>query len=225
MAWRSDEATMETVFELMRLKFSHPGYRHETLPERETGVILKLRWKVMSPEGRVVVLQRPFRQTVALTGAQIRQAVAEQTAKKVPGAAPFDSVSVVEADGKRRPVDEGETRLAVEFPGPKFEALRLVKLECMNAAMAEFEKTKPERAERHRKKLEEDKVRVEQRKAAAREAKNAEAAAQGPAAGRGRGRGAAPKAAAKGPAKAGAKAGAAKGAKKAPAKGRGRGAH
>lgn len=32
-AWRDDSVIMETVFALMKLKYEHPEYRHETLPD------------------------------------------------------------------------------------------------------------------------------------------------------------------------------------------------
>jgi hypothetical protein len=64
------------------------------------------------------------------------------------------------------------------FPGPKFETKRVVRLECENTAWVKWCKEKPARAESHMKKLEEDKQRVEARKAAKREAK-AEAAQAG----------------------------------------------
>jgi hypothetical protein len=214
---------MEHVHELMGLKFAHPKFRHETLLEKETNVVLKLRWKVVGADGKLVVLQFPFRQTPSVSAAQVREAVVAHTAKKCPHAAPFEHILVVEAPDRK--VDlAGNLRLQVVFPGPKFETQRLVKLECVNAAWVEYVKNKPAREEKQKAKLEADKARVEARKVAKRAAKEAAQAAAGPAAvGRGRGRGAVKaKAAAKGPA--GAAKGAAKGAKKAvPAKGRGRG--
>jgi hypothetical protein len=92
--WRSDETTMEKVFLLMKLKFSHPQFRHETLPEKEVGVVIKLRWKVVV-DGKVVVLQRPFRQTPSLSDVQIREAVAAYTLKKCPGLEPFERILMV----------------------------------------------------------------------------------------------------------------------------------
>lgn len=214
-AWREDGATMEAAFELMRLKFAHPTFRHETLPEGVTDVTIKLRWKVVGKDGKPVVLQRPFRQVTSVAKANVLLAVAAYTAKRVPGVAPFHQVLVVNKDGRRCELPE-ELRLNMVFPGPKFEPVRMVKLECVNEAYEAYVRAKPERAEAQAKRLAEDKARVEARKLAKHQARAAAVAAQAPAgpvhAGRGRGRG-------RGAKKAGKKAGA----KGVAVKGRGRG--
>ncbi len=116
--WRSDAKAMEQVFQLMRLKFAHPKFRHESLPEGETQTVIKLRWKVVGADGKVVVLQRPFRQTPGLSAQQAREAVAAYSVKKCLGVAPFEQIQIVEKDGRKGDLTD-ELRLKVVFPGPK----------------------------------------------------------------------------------------------------------
>jgi hypothetical protein len=81
--------------------------------------VVKLRWKVVGPDGKVVVLQRPFRQMPCVTAAQVREAVATYTAKKCPHAAPFEQILIVEAPDRK--VDlSADLRLKIVFPGPKW---------------------------------------------------------------------------------------------------------
>lgn len=155
----------------MKLKFQHPKYRHETLPEKEHVCEIKLRWKVIV-DGKVVVLQRPFRQMPVVTDTQIREAVSTYTQKKFPGTPTFERILLLV--DKTTKVDLcKEVRLNVLFPGPKFQTTMIVRLECENAPWIQYCKDKPLRNELHKKKLEEDKQRVEARKAEKRAAKAA----------------------------------------------------
>ncbi len=125
---------------------------------------------------KVVVLQRPFRQTPSISDVQIREAVNAYTAKKYPGVEPFGRILLVV--DKTNKIDLGkEIRLNVTFPGPKFQTCLLVKLECENAAWVQYCKDKPQRDEKQKQKLLEDKARVEARKQEKREAKAKAAAA------------------------------------------------
>ncbi len=134
-AWRDDAEIMAVVFRLMSLKYSHPDFRYETVPENAPSplVVIKFRWKVLGATGSVEVLQ-VSKHVVQLSGADVLAFVAAHTAKKCPHLSPFASVAVLvdKATNLKVPVTpESVFRLNVTFPGPKFEMEKLVRLgEC-----------------------------------------------------------------------------------------------
>lgn len=149
-AWRDDAAIMETVFELMRLKFEHGGsLRAETLPEKVTGVAVKLRWKVVGPAGPET-LQVTRRNVVQLSGAEVAQLVTEYTKRKFPQLSEVTQVNVLlDKQGHKAPVEVGDAfRLVVTFPGPKFEPQRLLRLECVTQELLAWQAGKQERLAR-----------------------------------------------------------------------------
>lgn len=186
---------MDAVFQLMSMKLRHPDFRHEVFAEGVKDTVIKLRWKVIGPDGGVVVLQRPFRGVSCLRAAEIREAVAEFTKAKYPKLSPFLEYRVVEKSAdkkvesvKRELLADEEFRLSIVFPGPKFDAKRVIVLQCLNNEMVDWLKAKPERETRQKIKLAEDQKRKEQRiaeKRAAKAAANPAPAGAGPNAGRG----------------------------------------
>lgn len=165
---------METVFKIMRLKYEHPEYRHETLPENcKTPVSqIRLRWKVVGASGDVEVLQVTKRNVVELSGAEIVALVKEYTQRKCPHLSPLKSVCVLPEKAKKVAAEEGAktlvlkekeeappckhllkdedvVRLRVHFPGPKFEMERLVRLECVNDEWERWCAEAPERQAKH----------------------------------------------------------------------------
>ena len=203
-AWRDDETTMEAVFELMRLKFLHPDFRHETLPDKADEVVLKVRWRVALADGSVVTLQRPFRNMPVVTGRQIHEAVVQLMEKKHADQTPVRQIRVVldKANGTVADLElDRDYRLGIHFPGPKFELCRILLLECINDEWAAWEAGREERRARQEAKLKADaerKAQLLEAKKAAREAGNVEGRGRGNnngkakkknGGGRGRGRG------------------------------------
>ena len=190
---------MDQVFELMRLKFSHPEYRHETLPEKADGTVLKIRWRVVLADGSLVVLQRPFRNMPMVLGNEIDEAVRKLTKKKYPNLSEFSLIRVCEkeSDNVCDLQMDRQFRLPLSFPGPKFVECHVVQLECINDEYSAWDKARPERQARQEAKLKADAARKERLIAEKRAAR--EAAAQdggvgrnvkaGKGRGRGRGRG------------------------------------
>ena len=185
---------MNAVFELMRLKHGHKKYKAETLPERVDEVLFKVRWKVIGPDGVPVVLQLPFKCPL-ITGQQMKDAVIAFTKKKYPKLSDFSTIYVVmkvpveekksaeKSVVKQKPgvpltetmsrelrMDE-EFRLNILFPGPKFEAVKVIFLDCVNEEMKTWTKGKQERLEKHLAKQAEDKANKEKKKKEAAEAK------------------------------------------------------
>lgn len=180
---------MEAIFVLMKLKHSHKKYKAETLPEKEKEVMFKVRWKVMGADGSPVVLQLPFKKPL-LTGQEIKDGVCAFTKKKYPNLSSFTEMLVVykidnpkekmvvqskpgvEVEKMKRELKmDEEFRLDILFPGPKFEAKKIILLDCINAEMDAWMKGKKERIEKQLLKQAEDKVKREAKKKEKAEAK------------------------------------------------------
>lgn len=146
-AWRK-EAVMREIFTLMELKYDYcclspkPITKAE-LPELFVEVnpphVIKLRWKVRKPNGKIIRLQKPFVDVTSITGAEVIAVVKEYTHQKnkLPDLNGFVKIEelVTNALGEKTEKKQYRTLLPTDkiclplkFPGPLLQPEYIVNL-------------------------------------------------------------------------------------------------
>jgi len=121
---------LEQVTKLLELKYLDPvNWPRDKVIEDAKVPVIKARWKIVEPSGKIIRLQVPFIGVTHIDAIYLAQFIQTTTQRRYPSIGDLKLLFIQESKTKRIPVVPGDQIiLPLIFPGPLFKSLYSLKL-------------------------------------------------------------------------------------------------